>query len=88
MTGDAMRTLLRLSAAVAAGSRERRIETMRIASESASATTIEEALLQSYLFLGYPAALNGFVQSDLPVPISSATIRCLPYIGIACLGNW
>ncbi len=59
---DAVRSLVRLSAAVAAGDRETRIETMRDARESASAVAVEEALLQSYLFLGFPAALTALAE--------------------------
>ena len=67
MTGDsrdteAVRSLVRLSAAVAAGDRETRIEAMRDAREAASALAVEEALLQSYLFLGFPAALTALAE--------------------------
>jgi 4-carboxymuconolactone decarboxylase len=55
--------LVRVSAAVAAWSQgsakpEDVAWTLRIAEEEASQEAVEETLLQSYLFLGYPAALN------------------------------
>lgn len=59
---DAVRSLVRLSAAVAGGDRETRIGAMRDARESASALAVEEALLQSYLFLGFPAALTALAE--------------------------
>jgi 4-carboxymuconolactone decarboxylase len=48
--------LIALSAALAAGDASRRDEVLRHARSSASA--VEEAILQSHHFLGYPAALN------------------------------
>jgi 4-carboxymuconolactone decarboxylase len=62
MSDDPTRALLRLSAAVAAGDRGRRIEAMRVAAEFAPARSVEEALLQSYLFLGFPAALTALAE--------------------------
>jgi 4-carboxymuconolactone decarboxylase len=50
--------LVALSAAVAAPDREGLRTALRRAAEAAGATAIEEALLQSYLFLGFPAALR------------------------------
>ena len=60
---DGERALVRASAAVAAWSQgsARRDDVawaLRIAGEEASPEAVEEALVQSYLFLGYPAALN------------------------------
>jgi len=62
MSWEAARALVRLSAAVAAGDRQRRISAMRGASEVSSPRAIEEALLQSYLFLGFPAALTALAE--------------------------
>jgi len=62
MSDDATEALLRLSAAVAAGDRSHRIEAMRVAAEVAPARSVEEALLQSYLFLGFPAALTALAE--------------------------
>ena len=58
LDADAVRSLVRLSAAVAAGDAETRIGAMRDARETSSSVAVEEALLQSYLFLGFPAALT------------------------------
>ncbi len=55
---DAARSLVRLSAAVAGGDRERRAAAMRAAAAHAEPREVEESLLQSYLFLGFPAALT------------------------------
>jgi 4-carboxymuconolactone decarboxylase len=53
---EAVRAVVALSAALGAGAR---IEAaLDRAAAEADALAVEEALLQSYLFLGYPAALN------------------------------
>jgi 4-carboxymuconolactone decarboxylase len=62
MSGDAAGALVRLSAAVASGDREWRISAMRGASEVSSPRAVEETLLQSYLFLGFPAALTALTE--------------------------
>ena len=62
MSDDSTRALLQLSAAVAAGGRSRRLEAMRVAAEVTPARSVEEALLQSYLFLGFPAALTALAE--------------------------
>ncbi len=54
--------LVRLCAAVAARRDEDTDRIMRQASEDGGATDVEEALLQSYLFLGYPLALNAIAR--------------------------
>lgn len=53
-----LRALVRLSAALARGAEHPLEPLLREADRVASAFEVEEALLQSYLFLGYPAALN------------------------------
>lgn len=57
--------LVRICAALAAwnrgdGRREDVTWALRIAADTADGASIEEAILQSYLFLGYPAVLNAF----------------------------
>jgi 4-carboxymuconolactone decarboxylase len=52
------RLLVRLSAALAAGDPRRLEEVLQRCSLEADPNEVEEAILQSYLFLGYPAALN------------------------------
>lgn len=54
--------LVRLSAAVASGDARRRSEAMRGALDRARPRAVEEALLQSYLFLGFPAALTALAE--------------------------
>lgn len=49
---------MRLSAALGSRERERIAAAIDEAAELADAAAVEEVLLQSYLFLGYPAALN------------------------------
>lgn len=56
---DVARLLVRVSAALAAGDREALNRALAAAARVANGTQIEEALLQSYLFLGYPRALQG-----------------------------
>jgi 4-carboxymuconolactone decarboxylase len=55
---DAARTLIRLSAAVAMGSTDVLDRELAAAAALVNSDAVEEALLQSYLFLGYPAALR------------------------------
>lgn len=66
--------LVAVSAAVAAGDAGRLSDALRRAAAVAAHPQVEEALLQSYLFLGYPAALNAFgawraITGDPPAPI-------------------
>jgi 4-carboxymuconolactone decarboxylase len=56
----AERAVVRLSAAVASRSAEAVRAALATAAEDADPVHVEEALLQSYLFVGYPAALNAF----------------------------
>lgn len=53
-------TLVRMSAVLAAGDLEGLSRNLSDATRSCAPDAVEEALLQSYLFLGYPAALNAF----------------------------
>ncbi len=52
--------LVALSAALAARHPGILVPALRLAASLAAPEAVEEALLQSYLFLGYPAALNAF----------------------------
>lgn len=67
---DATRVLIDVSSALAAGSAGRLDAALRAAKDVAPVVAIEETLLQSYLFLGYPAALRGLAAwrrvSELP----------------------
>lgn len=67
---DSTRALLDISAALAGGSSGRLDSALRAAIGVAEPVAVEEALLQSYLFLGYPAALRGLAAwrrvSELP----------------------
>lgn len=54
------RALVRVSAALASGDRDALEAALGEAAERASPRELEEALLQSYLFLGYPATLEAF----------------------------
>ncbi|MGH7446413.1 MAG: carboxymuconolactone decarboxylase family protein [Longimicrobiales bacterium] len=56
---DSTRALLDVSAALAGGSTGRLDAALRSALGVVAPEAVEEALLQSYLFLGYPAALRG-----------------------------
>lgn len=55
---DRERSLVALSAALGAGDPARRLAAMDAAVEQGDEAAVEEALLQSYLFLGYPTALR------------------------------
>ena len=52
------KVLIRLSAALATGNLRRLEEVFREAAHEVDPAAVEEGILQSYLFLGYPAALN------------------------------
>ena len=56
---DATRALVRLSAALAAGSEEAVRAELHHAAKESRHEWIEELLLQTYLFAGFPRALNG-----------------------------
>jgi len=58
----ALRALVRLSGALALGADVDLTPFLREAQEEADPSEVEEALLQSYLFLGYPAALNALAR--------------------------
>lgn len=68
---------LRLSAALAARDSDALEETMRALIGAEDQTAVEETLLQSYLFLGYPAALNALALwrelSGRPAPRGTET---------------
>lgn len=55
-----VRGLLEISGAMAGGDAAAIRDALARASRHASASEIEETILQAYLFLGYPAALNTF----------------------------
>jgi 4-carboxymuconolactone decarboxylase len=55
---DATRVLVQLSAAIAAGSEATVRRWIAEAARSAPASEVEEVVLQSYLFCGFPRALN------------------------------
>jgi 4-carboxymuconolactone decarboxylase len=59
---DSIRALVALSAAVAGGDRSLRRAALQTAHGAAPARAIEEALLQTYLFLGFPAALTALAE--------------------------
>jgi 4-carboxymuconolactone decarboxylase len=56
---DATRALVRLSAALAAGDEESVRGELQFAASTTPHEWIEELLLQTYLFAGFPRALNG-----------------------------
>jgi hypothetical protein len=59
---EAVRTLVRGVAALAAGDRRSLDDALRAARRRASPLAVEEALLQSYLFVGYPAGAAGLAR--------------------------
>jgi 4-carboxymuconolactone decarboxylase len=56
---DGDRALIQVSAALASGDDEALTHAFSHARNAAEDSEVEEVLLQSYLFLGFPAALNG-----------------------------
>jgi len=77
---DATRALVRLSAALAAGDED----DVRRALQSATPITphewIEELLLQTYLFAGFPRALNGMREWRRIAP-APAAVTLVPSVG-------
>lgn len=67
---DTTRVLIEISGALAGGSAGRLDAALRAAIGVVEPKAVEEALLQSYLFLGYPSALRGLAAwrriSELP----------------------
>ncbi len=57
-----VRSLVRVSAALASGGGQLLEQELVAAAQLARHDQVEEALLQSYLFLGYPAALDGLAR--------------------------
>ncbi len=60
--GDSFEVLVRLSAALASRNDEELESAMRVAAERCGTDAVEEVILQSYLFLGYPIALNAMAR--------------------------
>lgn len=58
----ATRAVVGLSAALARRDADALEAALDVAARDATSVGVEEALLQSYLFLGYPAALNGLAR--------------------------
>lgn len=56
---DRTKGLIEISAALATGAQGRLDSALRAAATAVEPEAVEEVLLQSYLFLGYPAALRG-----------------------------
>jgi 4-carboxymuconolactone decarboxylase len=59
---DSLDVLVRLSAVIASRRDEELKSVMRVAAERDATDAIEEVILQSYLFLGYPIALNAMAR--------------------------
>ena len=59
---DSLEVLIRLSAVIASRRDEELESVMRVAAERDATDAIEEVILQSYLFLGYPIALNAMAR--------------------------
>ena len=72
---DARVALIRVAAALSPCSTADLRQALRAAVDGADPDQVEEVLLQSYLFAGYPAALNGFrlwrEASGRPAPAAS-----------------
>src|SRR5436305_1327857 len=70
---EATRALVRLAAVLAAGSEDEVRSALQVASAHAPRQWIEELLLQTYLFAGFPRALNGMREwrRIAPEPVSA-----------------
>lgn len=72
---DATRSLVRLSAQLAGGTEDRIRDALQLAYTATPHAWIEELLLQTYLFAGFPRALNGMrewrrLSPQPPAPVS------------------
>jgi 4-carboxymuconolactone decarboxylase len=70
---DATRSLVRSSAALAGGSEEMVRRELNAAAAAAPKPWIEELLLQTYLFAGFPRALNGMREWRRIAPLPAAS---------------
>jgi len=70
---DATRSLVRLSAVLASGSEAHIHGELQRAAKTTSSEWIEELLLQTYLFAGFPRALNGMREWRRVAPRPAAT---------------
>lgn len=68
---DATRRLVRIAAVVAAGSESEVRDALATAESGVPVIWIEELLLQTYLFAGFPRALNAFREWRRRVPVPS-----------------
>jgi 4-carboxymuconolactone decarboxylase len=78
-------SLVRLSAALATGDQESIEQAARVAHGTARPVAVEECLLQSYLFLGFPAALTALMAWR---EISGAPPAPEPASGADDLARW
>jgi 4-carboxymuconolactone decarboxylase len=72
MSNQELLDLARLAAAVAAGDEMRCEETARALSRRVQRQVAEEIVLQTYLFAGFPAAINGFTALERVWPREEA----------------
>jgi 4-carboxymuconolactone decarboxylase len=75
---DSTRTLVRLAASLAAGSETEVRSQLQRASTSTPAAWVEELILQTYLFAGFPRALNGMREWRRIHPDVSASSTTVP----------
>jgi 4-carboxymuconolactone decarboxylase len=85
---DATRGLVRLAAVLTSGSESDVRVHLQQASKSTPATWIEELLLQTYLFAGFPRALNGMrewrrLHTEVAVPLDSVSADAVRAAGEA-----
>jgi len=78
---DATRKLVRVAAIVAAGSESEVRDALAGASSTVPHAWIEELLLQTYLFAGFPRSLNAFREWRRHVPVSS--VAAAPEMDVA-----
>jgi 4-carboxymuconolactone decarboxylase len=71
---DATQRLVRVSAIVAAGSEPEIRDALAGSASTVPHAWIEELLLQTYLFAGFPRALNAFREWRRHVPVSSVAV--------------
>lgn len=76
---DATRQLVKVAAIVAAGTEAEVRAALEKAEQSVPHPWIEELLLQTYLFAGFPRSLNAFREwrRRVPEPVASATDRSM-----------
>lgn len=78
---DATRALIRLAAELSGGAEARVRRALKSAATKVPHAWVEELLLQTYLFAGFPRALNGMREwrRQIPLPAAAGAMDTVPH---------